>query len=177
MTVGIGWWSSRDHICCEPQRWASGPEEPISAATATKERFSVQRCRNSSVRGSHNPGRHRPGHLVTKVGGCSPLKQRTSLFLETVWPEVLRWVSSEKNMGAYNEVPAFQTGFVSPSQSLHQNSAGKRSSLVVTLVWLLKLSVLSAGKALKLDRVLPGHQGSCWTEDASTGHPTTFRTS
>lgn len=61
-------------------------------------------------------------------------------------------------------------GPVSPSQSLHPRSAGKQSGLL----WLLKLSALSAGKALKLGRVLPGHQGFCWTADASDGHFRTF---
>lgn len=66
--------------------------------------------------------------------------------------------------------PPFGTGLVSPSPSLHLSSAGKHSSLVVTLLWPLKLSALSAGKALTLGKVLPGHRGSYWTEDASTGH-------
>ena len=69
-------------------------------------------------------------------------------------------------------VPMFRLGSVSPPRSPHLNSAGKHPGLAVILRWPLKLSSLS--RPLKLCRALPGHQGSRWTEDASTGHSRTF---
>lgn len=50
-----------ESVCRWPPRRRPGPEEPVSAATTTGERFGVWRCENLSVRGSRNPGWHRPG--------------------------------------------------------------------------------------------------------------------
>lgn len=71
------------------------------------------------------------------------------------------------------ESPRVGSVSVSPSPSLHLNLAREHSRPVVTLQWLLKLSSLSAGKALELCRVLPGHQSPHWTKDASTRHSRT----
>lgn len=71
--------------------------------------------------------------------------------------------------------PCFRTGLVSPSRSPHPSTLGWEPfqpgghtvvafKAVHTVSW----------KGRWAGQVLPDHQGSCWIEDASTGHSRTF---
>lgn len=56
----------------------------------------------------------------------------------------------------------------------HLNSTGKRCRLPATPWWPSKAVSPVSREDPGQDRVLPGHQGSPWTQDACTGHPRTF---
>lgn len=63
------------------------------------------------MRGSCNPGWHRPGQFVTKLGGFPPLKQRTSFIIlkRLFGPNPSGGGSLQRRtVGACDQVPAFR---------------------------------------------------------------------
>lgn len=149
----------------------------VLAVTATKERLGVQKRWNSSVRVSHNLGWHRPTQFVTKLGGCPPSKQRTSLFLKRLakTPQVVGLLREEPWEHTI-KFPAFQHRVSVSITFSTSNSAGKRSNLVVPCCGSEAVSTVS-WKGPQAGHGPSRPPGSCWIEDSGTGHSRVFCTS